>query len=164
MGPLQGLYVDDVGETLRTPFDDVLPLVAHALVEARCLETVRRENDLLAATSGSFSFSRTQQYGSQTLSSVPFVHPDVRKFTTSSPRMSVEPRDDVACVVADAAADQPSVEVSRCVRIELVNAVRQERAELLAVRIVSTQGDARIDAGRRGDATIGFVTIQIQLQ
>src|SRR5512144_1893071 len=38
----KALDVDDVGVALRSPFDRVFPLVAHALIEARGLETVCR--------------------------------------------------------------------------------------------------------------------------
>lgn len=45
--------------------------------------------------------------------------------------MSVEAGDNVARFIADAAAEQHPVEVSRHLCIELVNAISQERAELL---------------------------------
>ena len=74
---MEGLDVDDVGVAFRPPFDRVFPLVAQSLVETWGLEAVRRDNDLLAPASDSFSFCSAKQRSAKTLSSVPLVHPDV---------------------------------------------------------------------------------------
>jgi len=47
------------------------------------LEIVYGQNDLSAAASDGFSFTRATQYCSKALSSVSFVHPERRKLTTS---------------------------------------------------------------------------------
>ena len=122
----KALDVDDVGVTLRPAFDRVLLLVPHPLIEPWGLETVCGDNNLSAAASDSLSFGRAKQYCSQALSPVPFVHPDMGKLATSSPRMSVEPGDDLARMIANAAAEQHSVEVSGRLRVEVVDAIGQE--------------------------------------
>jgi hypothetical protein len=53
--------------------------------------------------------------------------------------MPVETRDDVARIIPDAAGEQHSIVVSRRLRIELVNAICQERAEFLAFGIISAR-------------------------
>jgi hypothetical protein len=39
---MKNLDINDVGVTIRTPFDDVLPFITHALIEAWGLEAVCR--------------------------------------------------------------------------------------------------------------------------
>jgi hypothetical protein len=56
----------------------------------------------------------------------------------------VESGNDVTGFIPDAAAKQLSVEVSRRFRVELVNAIRQPRAERLAFDIALALYDLRI--------------------
>jgi hypothetical protein len=51
--------------------------------------------------------------------------------------MAVEARDDLACIAPDATRQEHSVEVSRRLRIELVDAISQERPERLAFSLIS---------------------------
>ena len=133
---MEDFGVDDVGVALRSALDGVLPLVTHTLIEAWCLETMCGQNDLSTSATDSFGLGGAKQHGSETPSSVPFVHPDMRKLAASAPGISVESADDVTGIIPDAAAKQQSVEVSRRFRVELVNAIRQPRAERLAFGIV----------------------------
>jgi hypothetical protein len=143
--------VDDVGVAHWSPFDGVHPLVAHPLVEAGRLETVCCEHDLSAAPSGSFSLGKLKEFRSETSPSVPLVHPDVRQLATTAPRMPVETRDDVAGIIPDAAGEQHPIVVSGRLRIELVDAICQERSELLAFAIISARNEAAAHGGNTID-------------
>jgi len=55
--------------------------------------------------------------------------------------MPVEARDDLARLTPDATTEQQPVEVARLLRIELVNAIGQERPQFLAFGIISTWND-----------------------
>jgi len=55
--------------------------------------------------------------------------------------MTIEACDDLALVIPDGASQEFSVEVSRRLRIELVDAIRQECLKLSALRFISQWGD-----------------------
>ena len=57
--------------------------------------------------------------------------------------MPVEARDDFARFIPDVTSQHPPIEVSSRLRIELVNALRQERTDFLAFGIIS----ARMNCG-----------------
>jgi hypothetical protein len=58
--------------------------------------------------------------------------------------MPAEPRDDIARIIPNAAGEQQSVDVSRRLGIELVNAISEEGAEGLAFGIIAAPNDAGI--------------------
>jgi hypothetical protein len=61
MRALKDLDVDDVGMILRAPFDGVLSLVSHALIEPWGLEAVCRQHNLNAAAGDSLGFGRAKE-------------------------------------------------------------------------------------------------------
>lgn len=137
IGTLKSLDVDDVGMTLRAPFNGVLSLVPHALIESWGLEAVRRENNLSAAAGDSLGFGRMKEKCSESSPSVLLVHPDMREFATSSPCVAVEARDDFAGIAPDATGQEHAVDVSRFFRIELVDPIGQDLGECLALGLIS---------------------------
>ena len=75
--------------------------------------------------------------------------------------MPVEARDDFARITPDGTSQQHSIEIPRRLRIELVNAISQERAELFAFLVISTPRDLRIHGVQCSDSTAALMTIQM---
>jgi len=138
------LDVDDARVTGRATFDGIFPFVTQPLVKARGLKIVRRQNEAHASASERLGFGGAKKEPSEALTSILLVNPDVREFTTSAPGVSVESCNDFADVAPDAASQQPSVEIARGSRIELVDAIGQERAELCAFCFILQGNDGRL--------------------
>ena len=124
--------VDDVRVALGSTFYRVLSLVAKALVEPWGLEAVRQKDHLHAATVSSLGFGDLQKSLAQTLTAMLLVNPDVGDIATASPRVATEAGDDFARVVPNATCQEPSVEIPRRLRVELVDTIGEERLQLLA--------------------------------
>ena len=137
----KALHVDDVRIALRPSFNRVLTLVPHAFVEPWGLETVRSQNNLNAATSNGFCFGGTKEQCSESASSMLLVYPDMSKLTASAPRVTVEAGDHVARITPDATRQKHSVEISGLLRVELVDPIGEEGAELLALSCIDGRND-----------------------
>jgi len=61
------------------------------------------------------------------------VDPDVREIAAASPRVATEAGDDFPSVVPNAACQELPVEVPGGPRVELVDALREEQLQLLAL-------------------------------
>jgi hypothetical protein len=111
---------------LRAPFDGVPSFVPHALIEPWGLKAVCRQHNLNAATGDSLGFGRTNEQCSKPSPSVLLVNPDIGEFAASSPGMAVKACNDFSTAVLHAAGQEFPIEVSRCFRIEFIDAIYQE--------------------------------------
>jgi|SRR5450432_1108521 hypothetical protein len=133
---LKQLDEDDVGMAFRSTFDGVLSLVAKPLVELRSLKAVRGENHLRASATNGLSFGCSKDCSSQTLTSMVCADPEVRDLATTSPSVATQAGDDFTGFIPNACSQELSVEVACRFGVELVDSVRKERLQLLALSFV----------------------------
>lgn len=122
----QMLGVNKLSMVLRSALERVHLLVAHALIEAWCLETVRGQDDLHTAATTGFSFGRSNKRLSEPLAAMQLMNPNMRKLAATAPRMTAKACDDCALLVSHSAGQALSIEVPGRAGIELVNAIDQE--------------------------------------
>lgn len=127
---------DDVGMPFGAVLDPVLSRLAKALAELRRLKAVRHENDLRATATLSFGLGCLKACLAQTPAAKTRVDPEVRDLAATAPAMSAKATHHLPCVALNASAQEPTIRISGRFRSELVNAVRQERIQLLAESLV----------------------------
>jgi hypothetical protein len=54
------------------------------------------------------------------------VNPEVGDLAAPSPRVAADTRDDLSRVVLNGTGEESAIEIARCLRIELVDAIGQE--------------------------------------
>lgn len=133
---LEQLDEDDVGMAFGPTFDRVLSLVAKTRVELWCLKAVRCENHLQATPSKGFRFGCVEKGSSQALTSMTLADPEVRDLAAASPSVAIEARDDLASFIPNACSQESSITEARRFGVELVDAVHEERLQLLALNFV----------------------------
>src|SRR5689334_9878082 len=126
----------------RVVFQQRLALVAHASVEAGCLEAVRREEDYAAAFSLRVLLCRVQQHGSDSPVALRFVDPEVRDVRAAAPGVAADSGPNDASFVSLDGGERFAVEVAGGPRIELVDAVGQIRLDLGRVAGANDDGFA----------------------
>ena len=105
-------------------------LVAHPFVKARRLKRVRREEHQLAAFQRCVLLGCVEESGSKPTASYRCVNPKVRHIATPAPCVAADSRANDVRLVAMRRRERFAVDVSRRVRVELVDALGQERVSL----------------------------------
>ena|SRR5882762_7890746 len=130
------LHEDDVGMALGPTFDRVFSLVAKPLVEPGGLKAVRYEDHLGATATDGLRFGSVEECLSQAVASMGLTDPEVRDLGAPSPSVAIETCDNLAGFILNACPQEPSIKVARRLGVELVDALDEERIQLLALNVV----------------------------
>src|ERR1700752_1782511 len=133
----EALYIHEACVTLWLVTNLGPPFVAEPLVERRRLEAVCRQDNLFAASPPGFRFGRPQQRLADSAPAPVPVYPQMRDHTAAAPRVAVERGDDFAHLVAEAAAQELSIEIARRLRISLVEPLDQHGRKRFAFAFVA---------------------------
>ena len=127
---------DDVGMAFWPTFDLVLSLVAKAFVEPRGLKAVCCEDHLCAAATNGLPFGSLQECLSHALTSMVLTDPEVRDLGAASPSVPTKTCDDFASFILNVCPKELSIKVPCSFGVELVDALREECVQLLALSFV----------------------------
>jgi hypothetical protein len=101
-------------------------LKAQALVEARCLETEGRQDDLLTPTGSRFLFCCPYELRTNPLSSAVLMDPNSTEVTTPTPRPALDASTNRLLVIADKERQPLSIVNPGLLHIVFVETIFQE--------------------------------------
>ena len=130
------LHEDDVGMALGSTFNRVFSFVAKTPVEPRGLKAVCCEDDLRATATDGLRFGCAEECLSQAMASMVLTDPEVPDLGAASPCVATQTCDDFASFILNACPQKPPIKVARRVGVELVDALHEERIQLLALIVV----------------------------
>ena len=133
---VERLHEDDVGMALGSTFDRVFEFVAKTLVEPGGLKAVRCEDDLRAAATDGLRFGCVEECPSQAMASMVLADPEARDLGAASQVWPLKPAMTSPASFRTLSPQRPSIKVARRVGVELVDALYEERIELLALIVV----------------------------